>query len=212
MKKLLLMIAAAIPLATLAATPTPPPGGSPPTNPKARLEQMEKRLRVTRALGLAETLDLDEVQALKMQETLAKFDARRLPLWQALRDSMQVLQRAARGDQVTQAQVDQTVNRAFETRVQLQQLDREMYQAVTQGLSPQKRARAAIFLSHFDGRFGMHLNERMMPGHGAAVDRGFGQGRGAGPMGRGGRMGAGPATGCPYWGGQCASGTPPSEQ
>jgi hypothetical protein len=213
MKKLFLTIAAAVPMLVLAATPNPPAGGPPPpANANARFEQMEKRMRVTRALGLSEALDLDEAQALKMQETLAKFDARRLSLLQTLRDSAQVLQRAASGDQAAQSQVDQNVARFFETRGQLRQLERETFQAVTQGQPPQKRARAAIFLSHFYGQFGMGAHARPMAGRGMMVDRGVGRGRwgGAGPMGRGGAMG--PAADCPCWGGRGAPGTPPAVQ
>ncbi len=197
MRKLLLTLVAAVPFAALAAPQNPPAAGTPPDE-ATRLERMEKRMRVARVLGLTEALDLDEAQAVKMQETLAKFDARRRPLIRSIHDSTQVLRRAAGGDQASQAQVDQAVSRIFDAHAQLQQVDREMYQAVTQGLSPQKRARAAIFLAHFQGRFGMGRGQGMMHGRGMMKGGGPGGGRGmGGPGGPAmGPMGMGPMGDC----------------
>jgi hypothetical protein len=201
MRKLILMFAAAVPFAALAAQQGPTAGGS-PRDDTARFERMEKRMRIARVLGLTEALDLNESQAVKVQETMAKFDNRRKPMLLAIHDSMQVLRRAANGDQAAQGQVDQAVARIFDTRAQIQQVDREMYQAITQGLSPEKRARAAVFLSHFQGRFGMGMGPGMMHGRGMMRGRGPGGGGMGGPGGPAmGPMGMGAMGDCP-----CADG------
>jgi hypothetical protein len=148
-------------------------------------ERMEKRMRLARTLGLAEALDLDAPQALKLGESVAKFDERRLAARRQMHDAREVLFRAAKGEKVTAGEVDQAIQKALEARAQIQVVDRELVTAVTQGLTPEKKARAVLFLSKFQQRFG---GPGMNPG-------GRGQGRGMGPgrgMGRGGGMGPAP--------------------
>ncbi len=192
MRKLILTLIAAVPLAALAAPKAAGPGGGPPGDETARMERMERRMRLARTLGLAEALDLNESQALKMQEAMSKFDERRKPLLRQMHDSMMTLRRAATGDETAQGQVDQAMARIFDARAQIQQVDREMFGTITKDLSPQKRARAAVFLSHFRGRFGRG------PGMGAGWHGGRGMMRGPGPgggPGEGGRGTLGPGMG-----------------
>ncbi len=184
MRKLLLTLVAAVPFVALAV-----PKGGTPADEATRFERMEKRMRVARILGLSEALDLDEAQAMKMQEAMVKFDERRKPIMKQLHDSMQLLRKAAGGDQAAQGQVDQVVARIFDARAQMQQLDREMFGVITKGLSPEKRARAAVFLSHFHGRFGM--GPGMGAGHSPGMMRGRGGGHGMGGPGMGGPGGPG---------------------
>ena len=163
----------------------PGPGG-PNANPEEHFAQMEKRMRVARALGLAEALDLDEKQAEKMREVLGRFDDQRQPLMKQMHDGMQVLRQAARGDKANLAKVDEGVQKVFDARGKLTSLDRDMFQAISKDLSPEKRARAAVFLAHFQGRFGAGMGPGM--GHGGGH-----KGQGHGPGGRG--MGPGPGGG-----------------
>jgi hypothetical protein len=175
-------IIAALPVATL-AQPQPGPGaqngrqgqaqGQP--GPRRDPERMEKRVRLARTLGLAEALDLDAAQALKLGETIGKFDERRVAARRQLHDARQVLRRAARGETVAAAEVDQAIQRSLDARAQLQAVDRETVAAVTKDLTPEKKARAVLFLSKFQRRFG--------PGMGPG--RGMGDGMGPGHRGRG---------------------------
>ncbi len=138
------MMVALLPLGALAAPP----------EAKAEVEQdAERQWRMARVLGLAEELELDSSQALKLDETLRKFDERRRPLRQQVRESAEVLERAAAGDNASLSQVDQAAQRAFDARAQLTALDREMFQALSKDLPPQKRAKLALFLARFENRF-----------------------------------------------------------
>jgi len=118
----------------------------------ADAEGERKQARMKRVLSLAEELDLNEAQALRMSETMRQFDERRFPLMQQVHASAQLLRRAAQGDTTAQPQVDAAVQKVFEARAQLTALDRELYQALSKDLSPQKRAQLAIFLARHEGR------------------------------------------------------------
>jgi hypothetical protein len=146
-------------------------------------------MRLARTLGLAEALDLDAAQALKLGESIAKFDDRRLAAHVQMRDARQVLRRAAQGEKVAPADVDAAIQKALDARAQIQAVDREIVATVTKDLAPEKKARAVLFLSKFQRRFGgggpgMHMGHQGMPG----MMRGPG-----GPGGPG--MRGGPATG-----------------
>lgn len=146
------MTLALLPMAALAAEP----------NAQAQAEaqqQSEKQLRLARVLGLAEELELDSQQALKLDETLRKFDERRRPLREQVRESADILERAADGDSAALGQVEQAAQRAFDARAQLAALDREMYQTLSKDLPPQKRAKLALFMARFENRFSKFKNK-----------------------------------------------------
>ena len=208
------LVAAAIPLAALAqggSAQAPGAGGpaaGPNGGPRATPERMEKRMRLARTLGLAEALDLDAPQALKLGETISRFDERRVALHKQLRDAHDVLRRAAQGEKVQATDVDQAIQRGLDARAQLQAVDRETVAAVTQGLTPEKKARAVLFLAKFQRRFGGHGPGMMMgpgmggPGQGGGMMRGGhgghgqnGGGPGGGGFGMGPGAGAGPMMG-----------------
>ncbi len=198
-KKLALAAVAAVPLAALAAPPADPPGGpkggaAPPAEVQ---ERMVKRMRVARALGLAEALDLDAAEATKLAEALDRLDQKRKPAWKEHDEAMQVLRQAARGDKDAQSKVDDAVKKLFQARSQLAAIDREAYETVAKGLSPEKRARAAIFLGRFQQHFGRGRGMMGGPGMGGPGMGGMGMGGpGMGGMGMGGPgmggMGMGP--------------------
>jgi hypothetical protein len=135
---------ALLPLAALAA---------PPDAQQEAEQEAERQMRTARVVGLAEALELDTPQALKLDETLRKFDERRRPLRQQVRESAEILERAASGDTAVLSQVDQAAQRAFDARAQLTALDREMFQALSKDMPPQKRAKLALFMARFENRF-----------------------------------------------------------
>jgi hypothetical protein len=194
-------LVAALPLAAMpqAGKTTPAQPGQGPAagqgqgaGPRGDPERMEKRMRLARTLGLAEALDLDAAQALKLGEAVSKFDDRRLAAHRQLRDARLVLRRAAQGEGVSAAEVDQAIQKVLEARTQIQAVDREIVATVTKDLTPERKARAVLFLSKFQRRFGPEMGPGPGRGGGPGM-RGRG-GRGMG-MGPGGGMGMGPGPG-----------------
>ncbi len=185
MKKLTVMLALLPGLALAAPQGSPARGAGPGAGPddSARMERIQKRTRLARTLGLAEALDLDDAAAMRARDVMARYDERRAPLRKQVLDNVRILRDAARGDKDATAQVDQAVQRLRDARTQLQSLSSEMFQQLTQGLSPQKKAKAALFLATFHA----HAERMMMMHHGRG-------GPGAGPhggRGMGGGMGMG---------------------
>lgn len=133
------------------------PGG----NGRADPERLEKRARLARTLGLAEALDLDSAQALKLGEAIGKYDERRLAAHRQLHEAHDALRKAAAGEKVQAAEVDQAIQKALDARAQLQTIDREMVSTVTKDFAPDKKARAVLFLEHFQRRFGPGPGARM---------------------------------------------------
>ncbi|WP_211194416.1 hypothetical protein [Pyxidicoccus fallax] len=117
-----------------------------------RLEQREQRQRLRQVLELSAALELDNAQALKMEQTLRTFDEKRRPLREQVRDAARILMLAARGDNAALPQVDAAAQRAFEARERIAVLDREMYQALARELPPEKRARLALTLARTEGK------------------------------------------------------------
>jgi hypothetical protein len=166
-KKLILLMAMAPALALAAPKEVahgPGAGMGGPDDP-AKLERAQKRMRLARVLGLAEALDLDDVGAMKAREILARYDGKCTSLRRQMRDGLRVLHQAAHGDQAAIAQVDATLQRIRETRGQLQTYNAEMFNELTQGLTPDKKARAALFLARFELR-AAQMMWRGGPGHG----------------------------------------------
>jgi hypothetical protein len=117
-----------------------------------RIERVEKRQRLRQVLELSDALELDNAQALKLEETLRRFDERRRPLREQVRDAVRTLHQAARGDAAAQPQVDAAAQRAFEARERIASLDKEMYQALAKELPPAKRAMLALTLARSEGK------------------------------------------------------------
>jgi hypothetical protein len=148
--------------------------------PRGNPELMEKRMRLARTLGLAEALDLEPEQALKLGQAVAKFDERRLATRKQLHEARAVLRRAAQGEKVAAAEIDKAIQQSLDARAQMAAIDRELAGVVTKDLAPEKKARAVLFLSKFQRRFGgPGMHRGMGPGGGF----GPGDGRGRGPRG-----------------------------
>jgi hypothetical protein len=116
-------------------------------------ERMERRMRLARTLGLAEALDLEPKKALEIGEIIAKQDDRRAAARKQMREAHDVLRKAAEGEKVSAQEVDQAIQRGLDARTQMAQIDKDTLQAVLKDLSPEQRARAALFLDRFQRRF-----------------------------------------------------------
>jgi len=195
MKRFLAVLAVA-PMLAVAQSPAPPGAGADKAPPRFDPARIEKRVRLARTLGLAEALDLDAAQAIKLGDAVAKFDDKRMAAFKQLRDAAGVLRKAAAGEKVAGADVDKAIQSGLDARAQLQAIDRDVVQLVTKDQPPEKRARAVLFLARFGHRFGkvgpgmgMHGPEgRMGPGMMGPGMHGHGMGHGqkgpdAGPSG-----------------------------
>lgn len=147
MKKLLIALLASLPLSALAADRSPPNAN--PNQTELR-DEMEKHTRLARVVGLAEELDLNTNEALRVDEVLRKYDERRRPLREQVAEAAKILERAADGDTQAQGQVDQAAQRIFEARTQMAELDKEMFQQLARDLRPQQRAKMAVFFARYD--------------------------------------------------------------
>ncbi len=173
-----LLVVPAVALAQGTGKSTGTPASAEPGQPDA--VRVEKRMRLARTLGLAEVLDLDTAQALKLGDTLARFDERRKAARQQAMAATDVLRGAARGTAApkpTAAEVDGAIAKLLDARAQLQAVDREMLQAITRDLSPEQKARAALFLGRFREAVERHMwQQRMMGGPGGGPGPGMGPG------------------------------------
>jgi Spy/CpxP family protein refolding chaperone len=212
---LLLALVPAVALAQGAANKgdaKPGPGGGPGDEP-ARFERMQKRMKLAATLGLAEALDLDDQATLRVRDVIGRDADRRIPLMRQMRESVRTIRDAARGDRAAAGQVDAAIQKMRDTRAQMQKLDDETFAQITNGLSPEKKARAALFLARFRER-GRHMPMRGGPGWGPGAGPFHGPpGEGAGPgmlRGRGAGFGSpgGRGPGGGLRSGDAASATP----
>ena len=128
-----------------------------------RVERMEQRRRLRQVLELSTALELDNAQALRMEQTLRGFDEKRRPLREQVRDAARILHLAAQGDSAALPQVDAAAQRAFEARERIAALDRELYQALARDLPPEKRAKLALTLARTEGKMKLKKHRRELP-------------------------------------------------
>jgi Spy/CpxP family protein refolding chaperone len=178
MKKL---IAAALTLSTLAFAAPPAQGAAPAAqrpgaaagelggwgDREERREDMEKRMRMMLVVGIAEALNLNETDAIRLADKIKVFDDKRKPLREQMHDSMKVLKAAADGDQAALGKVDQATTTLLDLRQQMAAVDKEMFIGVSKDLTPQKRAQLALFLAKF-----MHERKGAGMGFGGGGPRG----------------------------------------
>jgi Spy/CpxP family protein refolding chaperone len=204
MKKTLFLLLV-LPLAAVAQTaPGAGPGPGPGPSPE-KAERMEKRASLALVLGLSEALELDSTQALKLRDTIAKFQDRRLAAHRAHAEARQAIREIARTGKADAKQVDAALKKAQDSSAQLETVRRETFAAVSKDLSPEQRARAYLFLSRFEDRFGPGMGmHRGGPKGGRGHGPGMGPGMGGPGMGRGGMGMMGPGMG-PGGGPDCPS-------
>ncbi|NOK22110.1 hypothetical protein [Corallococcus carmarthensis] len=159
MKRMTWALAFALPVMALAQPMPKDPGARDPD----RMARAEQRQRLRQVLELADSLELDSAQALKMDETLRRFEDRRRPLREQVRDSARILHQASQGDSAALSQVDTAAQKVFDARAQIAALDRELYQALAKDLPPQKRAKLAVVMARSEGMKGMKMKGAREP-------------------------------------------------
>lgn len=162
MRKLLVSLIALASLTTLAAPPAPVPAAPAPARSgphwgdsmdpaerEEKMEDVERRVRMMAVVGLSEALELNEADALKLSEKIKVFEERRRPVRLQMHESMKTLKAAAEGDPAAAAQVDQAVQKVLDGRSQMASIDKDLFATLSQGQTPQKKARLALFLAKF---------------------------------------------------------------
>jgi hypothetical protein len=104
--------------------------------------------------GLVEVLELDQAQAVALQRTLELFDERAREPRQSREAALGVLRGAAAGSGAEAPAVDLALVKRRDAQAKLEALDAELVEAVSTGLTPSQKARAAIVLGHYLQRGG----------------------------------------------------------
>lgn len=146
--KPVLLATATIPLLALVASQELYAQAQPPQQNVQR-QRNQARMRMMRLVGLAEALGLDEAQALRIHETMRPFDERRGALEVENAGLAKLVKQAADGDAGALGQVDQALQRMFDNRAEIQQINRQMLETVGQQLSARQRAQMAVFFATF---------------------------------------------------------------
>lgn len=155
MKKTLVALLLALPLAGLAAP------GAPPADPAARRAHWAKRMRLARTLGLADACDLSEAEALKAREVMGRYDERRQALRKQALEAAETVRRSAQGDAAAQKGLDAALAKLRELRGQRQAQAEEMFQALTREWTAERKAKAALFFQHFRSQVKARMGERL---------------------------------------------------
>lgn len=145
----------------LVAFAAPPPGGkaAPPAQGQGkwggedreeRMESREREARLMYVVSISEALELTEPEALKLSEKLRVIEEKRRPLRQAMGEAMRSLKDAADNDATALTQVDANVQKILDGRSQMAAMDKELFSSLSQGYSPQKRAKLALVLGRLN--------------------------------------------------------------
>lgn len=113
--------------------------------------------------GLAEVLDLDARQAAGLKQVLERFDERARGPRASREAALAVLRGAAAGAGAEAPAVDLALVKRREAQAALEALDAELVEAVSAGLTPSQKARAAIVLGHYLQRGGAEGHAHATP-------------------------------------------------
>ena len=146
-------------LGALTAFAAPPPAGKAGPGPGPggwggergeRMESREREARLMYVVSIAEALELNEGEAIKLAEKIKLLDEKRRPLRQSMGEAMRAVKDAADGDQAALAQLDANVAKVLDGRAQMAVLDKELFTSLSQGYAPQKRAKLALVLGRLN--------------------------------------------------------------
>ncbi|HYR54761.1 MAG TPA: hypothetical protein VEM39_01510 [Myxococcaceae bacterium] len=153
--KPLLITALVVPILALAASQLDSPQRA---VPPGRLKQLA-RMRMMRIAGLADALGLDDGTALHLNDVMRQFDDRRVALEVENGELAKTIKRASDGDPAALGGTDQALQRIWDNRTEIQQLNRAMFEAVGRELTPQQRAKMLIFMATFQAEQ-QEMNQR----------------------------------------------------
>ncbi|MFN7135380.1 MAG: hypothetical protein ACK4N5_25120, partial [Myxococcales bacterium] len=136
----LLLLTLLAPSAAIAEAPAPPPAGE----GREAKERLHKRVRLMRLVELAERVELDDRQALKVNEILGQYDDKKHAVREQMQAPRQLVQRAAQGDAEAAKGLDAAVDQLIALRKRLLELDHEAWKAASRELTPKQRAKLAV--------------------------------------------------------------------
>lgn len=116
----------------------------------AQREEMLKKLHTLKVVELGQLLELDTAGTVKLAERLKPFDEQRTKLRLESYEAMKVVRQARRGEAA--GDVVAATRALAAHRVKLAQLDERELDAVLEGLSGDKAAKAAVFMVRFPRR------------------------------------------------------------
>jgi hypothetical protein len=155
MKHLTTMLAVGVMSWGLTALGAPPGGRNPDmSQEEPDFAHMAKRGHLMAVMAISDALELTDAETLKLSQTLKGLEERRRPVRQAMHEAMKAVRAAADGDATALAQVDANVQKVLDGRAQMAALDKELFQALSKDLSPQKKAKLGRALAHL-GRGGV---------------------------------------------------------
>lgn len=114
-----------------------------------RREEIQRRVRTMRAISLANHLDLDEREALRLNHLMTEYDGRRHALREQIRGHMRILRNAADEPNPDGPSVDSAIDAVLQGRQQMETLHQEEARALMKNLNARQRARLALFLKKF---------------------------------------------------------------
>lgn len=149
----LFALAAAFALTGLAAPASAGPRehkDRPHRHDPAQREEMLQKLHTMKVVELGQILELDTAGTVKLAARLKPFDEQRTKLRLESYEAMKVVRQARRGE--TSGDVVAATRSLAQSRVKLAQLDERELDAVLEGLSGEKAAKAALFMIRFPRR------------------------------------------------------------
>lgn len=151
MTKFVTTLVAVMSMAAVAAPPGGKPGpakwGGDPEKLQERLEERETKARMLFVVTVAEALELNEAEALRLSEKVKSIEEKRRPIRQQMFMAMRDVKAAADGDPAALAQVDANVQKVLDGRAQMAAMDKEMFAFLAKDLTPQKKAKLALVLA-----------------------------------------------------------------
>ena len=126
----------------------------------ARQAEMVRNAHMMAVVGIADALELNEADALKLAERLRAFEEKRRPIRESMAESVKSLKSVAEGAAANAAQVDADVQRVLDGRAQMAALDKELFAQLSAGQTPQKKAKLALFMAKFGEQMRQHKGER----------------------------------------------------
>lgn len=122
--------------------------------------EFARRARLKYVVEIAEALDLNEAEALKLSDKIKGIEDRRQPIRQDMREAMKAVKAAAEGDTAALPQVDANIQKVLDGRAQMAVMDKELFTLLAKDLSPQQRAKLAVVLAkiHGEGKKGRHAH------------------------------------------------------
>jgi hypothetical protein len=155
MKRVMLAVMMLTSMMALAAPPTgktgQPKWDGDDEGRQEKKEDRERRARMYFVVSVAEALELNEAEALKLADKVKVLEEKRRPIREAMHAAMRDVKAAADGDAAALTQVDANIQKVLEGRAQMAAMDKEMFATLGKDYPPQKRAKLALVLAKMHG-------------------------------------------------------------